>query len=379
MKSSLPMYGLFLVLGAVLGGAGYHAYSGPQQDPRAKVRPEPNKPRDVACLGRVEPVGGLISVGPPFPDRIESLEKNCKEGVFVKEGEPLLTLASRADRQREYDLVTAQIDEANDQIQSIQLQGELRISLEKLKRKQIDELEPIQISLQKAKISLYEKQADQARKNQKRLAELGDSVVSKQEREQQDLLLRQAEAELVGANEGMTQLVLGKKLERESIDANLKAASEEIKQKQMQVPLKTLVQKKAIAKAKLDETVLRAPSDGEILKVYFGKGELVSGQHQVLVMADTRKMGVIAEVYETDVGRIHVGQKVSVKGRAWPNETLSGTVTGISTIIAKNRVFDADPTSTVDRRVVEARILLEKAEPASKLIHHQVTVFFLDK
>jgi HlyD family secretion protein len=70
-------------------------------------------------------------------------------------------------------------------------------------------------------------------------------------------------------------------------------------------------------------------------------------------------MEVVAEVYETDIGRIRIGQPVTVTAE---NGGFSGTLTGrVSRIggkIGKKDVLSTDPTADVDARVVEVHVEL---------------------
>jgi hypothetical protein len=50
-------------------------------------------------------------------------------------------------------------------------------------------------------------------------------------------------------------------------------------------------------------------------------------------------------------------------------------VTFIGSMVAKNTVVGLDPTASTDRRVVEARILLDDNARARRLINLQVTAF----
>jgi HlyD family secretion protein len=55
---------------------------------------------------------------------------------------------------------------------------------------------------------------------------------------------------------------------------------------------------------------------------------------------------------------------------------LNGAVVEVGGMIMKNRIYDADPTADVDRRVFEIKIRLdeESSKRVANLIHHQVRV-----
>ena len=97
-------------------------------------------------------------------------------------------------------------------------------------------------------------------------------------------------------------------------------------------------------------------------------------------LGNTNQMEVVAEVYETDISRVRLGDKARITGRALPKDAqgkskeLEGKVVFIGTMVGQNKVYDVDPRAEVDRRTVEVRIRLTDGAPAAKLINHQVTV-----
>jgi CRP-like cAMP-binding protein len=85
------------------------------------------------------------------------------------------------------------------------------------------------------------------------------------------------------------------------VDAKLATARFELNKNLTELPLENLRRQKEITKRKLDETTLKAPCRGEILQLFASAGEIVGGAQPILQFADTLRMAVVAEVYETDV------------------------------------------------------------------------------
>jgi len=84
-------------------------------------------------------------------------------------------------------------------------------------------------------------------------------------------------------------------------------------------------------------------------------------------------MYVVAEVYETDIGRVRVGQKAVISGELLP-EKLKGKVTIIEAQVSKSELLPLEPTSFADTRVIKVKILLENGERAAGLIYGKVDV-----
>ena len=94
-----------------------------------------------------------------------------------------------------------------------------------------------------------------------------------------------------------------------------------------------------LAEESYEDTVIRAPISGTILEKRVeegqvivssfsgggGRGGSVSSEGQVLVtMADLEKVYVATEVDETDIGKVKVGQSVTITVEAYPDEPLPG-------------------------------------------------------
>lgn len=369
-------FGLFLIVGgALVGIVGYRWFDQRSQSYRPDIGSvAPPRLTRVTALGRIEPGAGVSNLGVGMPDVVQAIAPSIHEGAAVKKGTPLIYFASKSDRQLEVDLLTLQIAEATEKLAELKKIGEQRIELEQLKKKQLQQQSPAEVELQKSKVALLKQQAESLRKTRERLTSLGQFSVSKQELEQQNLTVSQVESELRAAEETLQQMQKGNLLKQELAEGQIEAARGEVRKAQMEISIKSLEQQKQIAERKLEHSILRAPIDGTILKIAAVPGELVGPPQPVIQMADVSQMAVIAEVYETDAGRVKVGQKAKVTSRAWPDQTLTGVVESVGTIIARNRILDSDPTANVDRRVVEVRIKLDQANPASQLINHQVTV-----
>jgi HlyD family secretion protein len=130
------------------------------------------------------------------------------------------------------------------------------------------------------------------------------------------------------------------------------------------------------ARAQLDRTVVRAPFAGQVLAVHARAGERI-GPDGLLELGETGRMYVVAEVYETDIGMIRLGQSATASSPALDKPIL-GNVERIGKLIGKNDVLDLDPVARMDSRVVEVFILLEDPSTVADLTNLQVDVVFGD-
>jgi ABC exporter DevB family membrane fusion protein len=109
------------------------------------------------------------------------------------------------------------------------------------------------------------------------------------------------------------------------------------------------------AKVALDQTLLRAPSDGVILRRTGEVGALVTLMTfaPVLAMADLGQLELRAEVDEADVARVAVGQAAYATADAFGDQRLPVKVTRITRELGRKTVRDDDPRARVDTRVLE--------------------------
>jgi HlyD family secretion protein len=127
------------------------------------------------------------------------------------------------------------------------------------------------------------------------------------------------------------------------------------------------------AEVDLDLSQVRAPLAGQIIKVNSKTGEVVSQTNGVVEIGNTTQMYVVAEIYETDIGKIKVGQKANIQSEAFEGE-ITGKVDRIGLRIAKNDVLGTDPAAKTDVRIIEVKIKLDNSQKVSALTNLQVRV-----
>jgi HlyD family secretion protein len=131
----------------------------------------------------------------------------------------------------------------------------------------------------------------------------------------------------------------------------------------------------ARAEAERRLTQVRAPIEGRVLDVHARPGERV-GSDGILELGATQAMYAIAEVYETDVSRVAVGQRARVTSPVFAKD-LTGVVDKVRPKIQKNDALGTDPAARKDARVVEVEIELDDSAPVAGLTHVQVEVTLL--
>ncbi len=72
---------------------------------------------------------------------------------------------------------------------------------------------------------------------------------------------------------------------------------------------------------------LRSPIDGTVMEKHINLGEIVSPNTNLYTIADLGKLWIWIDVYERDLGGVHLGDDVSLKVDTYPDQTFVGKVT----------------------------------------------------
>ncbi len=109
------------------------------------------------------------------------------------------------------------------------------------------------------------------------------------------------------------------------------------------------------AKVALDQTLLRAPSDGVILRRTAEVGALVTTMTPmpVVTMADLRQLEIRAEIDEADLGAVSVGQPAYATADAFGDRKFPVRIVRVTNELGRKTVRDDDPRARVDTRVLE--------------------------
>lgn len=361
-----------LAIGFALGGVVVYLYGQSLLPSDSSGSTDASEALDkVVALGRIEPEDGVLSLGVPTPDRIAEIK--VEEGAHVQKNQELVVLDSKVLRDLERQLAVIQRQQAEKRLEAVKVSGDAQVQVEQDRLDQIKEVGPLEIEAQDSKIKFLQAQEKNARKDYERYMAAGDTVAD-QDKEKQRLLLDQIQTELIAAQCQHKKMLKGQDLNRRAAKAQLDAAKAERKRAESAISLDLLDKQIEQADERVKETRLYAPSAGKILRILVHAGELVRGQ-PILQMANTERMIVMAEVYETDIQRVRIGQKATITSHIFKRgDALSGKVVWKGSSIGKAQVIDLDPRAAVDNRVVDVKIQLDQSSRVVDLIGHQVRV-----
>ncbi|QDU61848.1 Inner membrane protein YiaV precursor [Planctomycetes bacterium Pan216] len=305
----------------------------------------------IHALGRLEPDEGLVIIGTPPGMRIQ--EVKAETGAMVDRGETLAILDG-------YDTRKQQLAVANAEHQRAEFLRKLKQRQYKLERSQFDKTHAKRLASQRELIGILEHTLELAESDLKRFT---DAKIAETQISQQRMLIHETEAKLIQARLQLAEL----ETVSEALKEKRAIEDEEVADGNPQ--LAVLDEQVDLAKANLDQTIVKAPQDGEILKVVGRAGEVSAGP--LLFLGETDKMAAIAEVYQADVKDIKLGDTAQVRVLG---KKIGGRVTEISNLVAKNRLHSIDPLDRADRRVIEVKVLLDDASVAANYVNMEVDV-----
>ena len=126
------------------------------------------------------------------------------------------------------------------------------------------------------------------------------------------------------------------------------------------------------AEAELALYTVRSPIDGQVIEIHARAGERV-GPEGIAELGQTDVMVAVAEVYETEIGRVALGRRASIRSPALPH-ALEGVVERIGLKVDKNDVLTTDPVADADARVVEVEIRIADSAAVARLTNLRVEV-----
>jgi HlyD family secretion protein len=377
-KSVLPVGNRWLVVGGMAISLGLAAFAFAriaavqQSQPQIVASPATRQAsQNVSALGRIEPAGEVLDISGPNGDRIERLL--VQQGQNVQVGQTLAYLEGYQERLAERDLAATQLAEAKAKLSSETTLGQAQIREAETRVGMATDPKSAEILAQKATIAQVKAELAAAQRDLQRLQSLlKEGAIAQQNLDNQALVVQSKVEQLNNAQARLAQLLRQRSTDLENAQAQLQSAKANLTRSQAQIQVSSAANSLKLATAKLEQKVVRAPRAGQILKIFAYQGEAI-GNNGVLQMGDTRQMYVVAEVYETDIAKVRVGQVATVTSSAFAG-TLQGRVEQIGLRIGKNDVLDTDPAANTDVRVVEVKIRLDDSRQVASLTNLQVSV-----
>jgi len=90
-----------------------------------------------------------------------------------------------------------------------------------------------------------------------------------------------------------------------------------------------------------------------------------------------KQLRVVADIDETDLGRVTVGEKVNINFRGSISTASKGTVARIAPAVKRMQLDDPELGSATEARVVEIEISFDDQSQVPKILGREAHVVFL--
>lgn len=353
---------LVVVLGAVAVVATAYAYTEwrrGQADKSVTVRVGSIR-QTVAAIGRVEPFTE-VTLANKIPGRIR--EVLVKEGDQVTKGQVVIRFddaePAAGVRMAEARIATAQ--------------SEVRRATRALATARARWTEaksgprPQEIAKARAEVAEAKQKQQFSEVERNRMKRLLDSgYVARAQYDAEDTNAEVWRARVRAAEEALNLLLAGSKAETvasawaqaQESEAELRRAESQARQAQAEL---------GVAQAAVGSTVVESTLDGKVTRKLVEPGEAVDISMPLMILGDMQKVIIKAEVDETDVGKLSMGQRAEVTADAYPGRIFPGRIYEMGQAVGKRKVKPEDPAKIQDMKVLEVKIEITEGGDELKL------------
>jgi HlyD family secretion protein len=332
--------------------------------------------RSVVALGKIEPEGEVIKLSVPNAQDSRVNDILVKEGEQVKKGQ-LIAVLQGLDRR------TADVQDA---------ETDVRVKTAELMKIRQGEAKKAQISAKNAMVQRLQAQLkNQLPQKQAALVSAQAILSNAQYNYQQRRILSQAGAisqnDLAGSFKEF-QVAKATVAERqadiaqtsETLNAEIRQAQAERGELAEVRPIDIEIAQAQLEKAKilvkqrrtsLQDVQVRAPIDGQILRINTRVGEQVNTAQGIMELAQTSQMLVAAEIPEIDINKITIGQSAVISSEYGGfTGKLRGRVDAIDRQVGRRALQNAgasgagagNPTNDQNARIILVKVRLDPAD-----------------
>ncbi|MCA9127811.1 MAG: HlyD family efflux transporter periplasmic adaptor subunit [Planctomycetales bacterium] len=301
----------------------------------AQERPNPsNSTLSLVCFGYVDVEGGLLEIPAETDGKITSLM--VQDGDKVDQGEALVKL-----------------DDTSAKAAVLQAEASVRAAQAEVSRIQIEErLHEVRIKQQQAITAAAEESVSGA---QLQVQVVQQQIVAERATKL-DLAVAESQVKHLRAMLQVQQLKLDelRAIDR-TPDHELAVANvDQVKAKLIE------------AQAALDRCIIRAPSDGRILRLRCSAGEIMRTAQPLLLFVRDAPLIVRAFVEQEFIGRLRDVEKVKLENEFVPDLQYSGTIIRRAEHLTKSRPFPGELPTLEETRGQE--VVIQFDHPSASIL-----------
>ena len=378
----LGKYSIILGLAILAGACNVDSQAQTQEPPETQT--QVNRPQQVVALGKLVPKGEVIklSVANAEDSRVNKIL--VEEGDRVEEGQVIAILQGFENRERDLEEAEKEVELAKARLEQVRAgdtkQAELaaqRANISRLESQLRNEKVEREAAIASAEAQLRQAQLtyDRNRSLQQQGAVTQQALDEAQEAlDMARATLDERKAQLNNTSQTLQQEI---SQEKENLARLQEIRPVDVKVAEIELE-KAMVAVKRV-KAELEDTKVKVPIAGQILRINTRVGEQVNTQQGIVELGRTDEMYAIAEVYETDIGKVKLGQSATIGSEYGGFEgKLKGTVEHLGLQVGTKELSEGsqDPTQDENSRIVEVKIRInpEDSKKVAGLTNMKVRV-----
>ena len=295
----------------------------------ANQRRQADRQEIISGPGRVEPLSEDIKLGSELSGKLKA--------VYVEEGDQIRSGELLAELQN--DDYRAQIGSAEAQV--LAKEATLR---KVLNGARIQERSEAMSSVREAEAVMNNARAEMDR--HQKLFAAGVIAQEESERYAREYEVAKAKYEEAAQHHSL-------------IDDQAREEDRAFAQADLQLARATLAE----ARARYAKTLIKSPINGTVLRKHHRSGESVSNSSTVpdpiLTIGDKVVLRVRVDVDETEVSKVHVGERAYVTADAFTGQRFWGRVVRVGEQLGRKNLRTDEPTEHVDTKILETLVELD--------------------
>ena len=371
------VFSTWILVIALLAGGSASTFRQPRaQGPTLPAAGGKSPSGSIVAQGRLQPTQGILKLSAIPGDRIERVL--VQPGADVAQGEVLVELESAKVKKLELELAELKLSQAVSLYEASLREGQLAVDTAEMKLRSAEQMQ----SQAKANLELVGKQSQilrsldeqlqslEAIRNNPRLRGAVGSLEIEAKRNQKINAQSEYERSLLGATQA-TESTQDLVAQAQSAVRAAKEAFEDLIANPSYRPLEKQIE---LLRIQLDQATLLAPGPGAILQVAVIAGERTATV-PLIEMADLSQMSCVAEVHESDVGLVRIGQVAEMKSASL-SRSIRGKVSRIDRLVGVPQIRSPNPLARSDFRSVAVWIQIDADDVpiASQRVQLQVEV-----
>ncbi len=309
----------------------------------------------------------------PVGQRVQSLY-NLQIGSDVDVDQPIVELAGTEKAEMELQIAVAKKADALKKESVEKAQGRLQrqtadLALEEARSSRRD------VASKSKGIDLLRAQLEKANEMLQSLQNLKSDpatkrLVGKADIDKQQLVVQQLETRMA-QSEDEVRLAL-EKIERAEKGAELDIARVDSMLNESALPVQSIDAAINAAQKSLEMLEIKSPISGTVLDIVVRPGDTATNQ-PVMLIGDTSVMVCVAEINDSSLINVEIGAAATLTSTAIA-EPLTGKVVSKGVMIGPPSMNDPNPFASVDRKTGRVVIALDDSTSARQFVNLQVDV-----